>query len=134
MTIILSDSLGEVNILQDDSHCSLTQTIAGMLAAYFAANRQPQGLKRLVLSNPPSSMELFMEGANKLLERFPQEQVTLIREHESKDDLKALEVPEYQKITTAWCQRHICVLDPWPADLMASFNAAKEDPTVHQAL
>ncbi len=76
---------------------------------------------------------MFVQGVNKLLNRFPPERVALIREFESKDDLFA---PEYEAITMAWCKRHICTLDPWPEDLVpvATFAAQKQDPTIHRAL
>ncbi|KAF8993338.1 proline-specific peptidase [Hymenopellis radicata] len=112
----------------------LGQSWGGMLAAYYAATRRPAGLRRLVISNSPASMELFMEGANKLLDRFPPEQAALVREYESKDDLTLLAAPEYESIIMEWCKRHICTLDPWPEELMDTFAAQKEDPTVHRAL
>ncbi len=45
----------------------------GMLAMRWVARRQPRGLRRLVVSNSPASMELFVKGALKLREKLPED-------------------------------------------------------------
>ena len=38
---------------------------------------------------------------------------------------------KYKKACEVFYQRHVCRLDPFPADLMASLNHIEEDPTVY---
>ncbi|RDB26029.1 L-amino acid amidase [Hypsizygus marmoreus] len=103
----------------------------GQLAGSYAALRQPQGLKRLIIANSPASIPLFMAGANELLDRFPPSLGTMIRKYEAEGNMKP---KEYQDGVMEWCKRHICTLDPWPEQLLKSFGAAKEDPTVHRSM
>jgi proline-specific peptidase len=44
----------------------------GMLAMRWAARRQAGGLRRLVVSNSPASMPLFVEGAMRLRKELPE--------------------------------------------------------------
>jgi len=109
----------------------LGQSWGGQLAGNYAAARQPQGLKRLIIANSPASIELFMIGANELLDRFPPSLGSMIRKYEEEGNLES---EEYKAGVMEWCKRHICTMDPWPKELQQSFAAAKEDPTVHRAL
>ena len=55
--------------IQDDFDL-LGHSWGGMLAARFAIS-QPKGLKRLIISDSPASMELWVEAANKLRSQLP---------------------------------------------------------------
>lgn len=44
-----------------------------MLTANYVISRNPYGLKCLIITDAPASMELWSIGTNVLLEGFPQE-------------------------------------------------------------
>ena len=67
----LDNLLSHLNI-QDD-YVLLGQSWGGMLASRHAT-RQPKGLKRIVLSNSPASIPLFVKAAmEELVSKLPQD-------------------------------------------------------------
>ncbi|KAF8959148.1 Alpha/Beta hydrolase protein [Flammula alnicola] len=102
----------------------------GMLAAQFAAERQPKGLRKLILISTPASMKLFEQGANDLLEKFPSDFVSMMRKHEDEGTAHS---PEYQNGNMQFMKKHVCTLDPWPEDVLGSFMMIAADPTVWMA-
>lgn len=69
----------------------------GMLGSSFAAMRGPKGLKHLVLSDSPASMDLFERETGKLIRGMPEDVQEIIRknEEEGTTDSKVLG-PPYQ--------------------------------------
>jgi proline-specific peptidase len=55
-----------------DDYDVLGQSWGGMLGAMHAITR-PKGLKRLIISNSPASMKMWVEAANKLRAELPQD-------------------------------------------------------------
>jgi len=105
----------------------LGQSWGGMLAAEHAVLR-PKGLKALVISDSPASMETWVSEANKLREALPAEvQATLLR-HEKAGTTSS---PEYIKATRVFYDRHVCRVNPWPPEVARTFAALEEDPTVY---
>ncbi|KIJ55041.1 hypothetical protein M422DRAFT_241126 [Sphaerobolus stellatus SS14] len=103
----------------------------GTLAADYAA-RQPPGLRRLIIANAPASMKLLFEGIAKILEdRYTPEFGAMLQRHE---DEGTLDEQEYKDGKTLFSKRHICTLDPWPKQLLASFSEHEKDPSPHKAL
>ncbi|WP_131195524.1 proline iminopeptidase-family hydrolase [Lichenihabitans psoromatis] len=108
----------------------LGQSWGGMLAAEHAV-RRPAGLKALVIANSPASMALWVSEANRLRTELPPElQATLLR-HEQ--DLTT-DHPDYVAATQAFYVRHVCRLDPWPAEVVRTFEAMGSDPTVYSTM
>ncbi|UDL93569.1 proline iminopeptidase-family hydrolase [Lichenihabitans sp. PAMC28606] len=108
----------------------LGQSWGGMLAAEHAV-RRPAGLKALVIANSPASMALWVSEANRLRTELPPElQATLLR-HEQ--DLTT-DHPDYVTATQAFYVRHVCRLDPWPAEVVRTFEAMVSDPTVYSTM
>lgn len=103
----------------------------GMLAADYAANRHPAGLKHLVVANSPASMELWEKGTNKLLQGFPQEFGEMLKKHEKEGTTSTI---EYKEGLRAFYQKHTCAVDPWPEMLLHSFSAMDDDPAVANAM
>ncbi|KAF8055307.1 proline-specific peptidase [Lyophyllum atratum] len=103
----------------------------GMLGGNFAAARQPPGLKHLIVTDTPASMALWEESTAGLVKQLPQNLQDVIKEHEADGTTDA---PEYQEAMDVFYKQHVCRLDPWPADLTASFAAMGEDPTVYQTM
>ena len=102
-----------------------------MLAAEYAASRTPPGLKRLIISNSPASVELMITGMDDLLGKFPPEFVALIRKHEAEGTTDA---QEYQDAAMQFYKKHTCTVDPWPEELNQSFAEFAKDPTVYHTM
>ncbi|KJA19589.1 hypothetical protein HYPSUDRAFT_204474 [Hypholoma sublateritium FD-334 SS-4] len=103
----------------------------GILAATYAATRAPRGLMRLIILNAPASVALSHRGTEQLLSAFPAELVRTIRKHEADETTDGA---EYQACCMEFYKKHLCTLDPWPEDLLASFRAVATNPTVRRTL
>lgn len=108
----------------------LGQSWGGMLAAEHAL-RRPAGLRRLVISNSPASMELWVSEANRLkadLDPVTQQRL---------DHYEALELydaPEYLEAVQVFYDRHVCRVVPNPDEVQRSFRQLAEDPTVYMTM
>lgn len=102
-----------------------------MLAGNYAAARPPPGLRKLVISNSPASVPLFVTGTNSLLEMFPTEYVKNIRKLEVEGKTSS---PEYQQGVMEFYAKHVCTTNPWPQGLVDSFNAVGGNPTVYHTM
>jgi L-proline amide hydrolase len=112
------------------SYHLLGQSWGGMLAAEHAI-RRPAGLRGLVIANSPPSMELWVREANRLRAMLPAEvQATLLR-HEAAGTTSD---PAYEAATQEFYARHVCRVQPWPAEVLASFAKIGEDPTVYHTM
>ncbi|KAF9473871.1 proline-specific peptidase [Pholiota conissans] len=109
----------------------LGQSWGGMLAAEYAASHTPKGLKRLIIANSPASIELCTVGMNDLLSRFPEEFVKTVRTHEANGTTDS---EEYQKASMEFYKKHTCTTDPWPQELLQSFEEFAKDPTVYHTM
>ncbi|CAA7270032.1 unnamed protein product [Cyclocybe aegerita] len=107
------------------------QSWGGMLAGHFAAARQPSGLRRLIAANSPASIPLYVQGTNALLEKFPPEFVAKLRKHEADGTTDS---KEYNELSMTFLKKHVCTLDPWPEDVMASFVMIAANPTVYHTM
>ncbi|TFK40277.1 proline-specific peptidase [Crucibulum laeve] len=103
----------------------------GMLGAQYVAERQPQGLKRLILANAPASMPLWEKGTSILLDQLPVEQSEIIMKHEK---AQTTDAKEYRDIMNIFYHTHVCRLNPWPQDLLNSFRSTPADPTVYRTM
>ncbi|PWY92272.1 proline-specific peptidase [Aspergillus heteromorphus CBS 117.55] len=111
-----------------DGHFDLLgHSWGGMLGADFAI-RQPKGLRRLVLSNAPASVKLWLESVHRLRATLPQETQDTLKNCEDEDRLDAA---EYENATMAFLSQFCCRVQPWPEELMQSVTwASQTDPTV----
>ena len=110
-----------------DRYHVLGQSWGGMLAQEHALT-QPAGLKSVVLSNTAASFGGFAVEANKLRAGLPAEVEATLKRHE---DAGTTEDPEYLDACQVFYQRHVCRVDPWPDQLVRSFSALADDPTVY---
>jgi ABC-type sugar transport system substrate-binding protein len=134
MTLIFLDNPGEVRDLDGmyrKENVSNANRSSGMLAAEYAASRTPEGLKRLIIANSPASIELCTIGMNALLSRFPPEFVSTIRKHEADGTTDS---KEYQDAAKEFYMKHTCTTDPWPQELLQSFEEFAKDPTVYHTM
>lgn len=103
----------------------------GMLAAHYAAARTPVGLKRLVIANSLASIELYKQGSASLIARFPTEIQENIRKHEAAGTYDSA---EYQEGVNLFMKKHVCTLDPWPQELLQSFQVYEDNKTVYRSM
>lgn len=103
----------------------------GMLAADYAASRQPEGLRRLVLASAPASMHFWEVSVNKLLSRFPEDMQAMLKKHEEEGTTDA---KEYQEGMQLFYGKHMCTIDPWPQTLVDSFTKLEEDMSVYREM
>lgn len=98
-----------------------------MLGAMHAIQK-PKGLQKLVIADSPASMELWVKAAEKLKSGMPEDvQEVLERcEKEGKTDSE-----EYEAAVMVFYQKHLCRVDPFPKDLVDSFEELKKDATVY---
>ncbi|KAJ8481737.1 hypothetical protein ONZ51_g5825 [Trametes cubensis] len=111
-----------------DEYVILGQSWGGMLAARHAT-RQPKGLKRLVISDSPASMPLFVKAANEeLIAKLPPDARDVIIKNEAAGTIDS---QEYKDAVQVFYKRHLCRLDPWPAEVIESFDYMERDTTVY---
>jgi L-proline amide hydrolase len=113
-----------------DDYVLFGQSWGGMLAAEHAAAR-PAGLRGLVLANAPASYPLWLEEMKVLRDALPPGvNDTLLRlEAAGQTDGE-----EYFEALMPFYRAHVCRLDPWPRDYLASFYEVFNDPTVYHAM
>jgi len=90
----------------------------GMLACEFAVT-QPQGLKKLVLSNSPPSTELWDESLRELIQTFPSH----VQQTLGGGD------PSFGAVLLGYFHAHGSILDSWPQDLNVSLGYTISDTT-----
>ncbi|KAK4695030.1 hypothetical protein P7C71_g2643, partial [Lecanoromycetidae sp. Uapishka_2] len=106
------------------------QSWGGMLASKYAA-LHPAGLRRLVLSNAPASIELMLQGMNKLRATLPME----VREVLDRCEREGMaDSEEYEQACLMFYKRFLCRLDPWPEEVEICMEHLKNDPTVYQTM
>jgi L-proline amide hydrolase len=121
----LVDSLGI-----RERHHVVGQSWGGFLAQEYALT-QPRGLRSVVLADTAASFPDFVAEANKLRAELPAEVEATLRKHEkagTTDD------PEYQQACLVFYKRHLCRLDPWPQEVVESFDWLERDPTVYHTM
>ena len=109
----------------------LGQSWGGMLAAQYALERQPKGLRKLVLEGGPASIPLAQKVIQVLRSRLPDDIRSCLDrcEKEGKFD-----DPDYEDAVMYFMYKHGCRLDPWPKELQQAFDASAEDDTVYYSM
>ena len=108
----------------------LGQSWGGMLGAEHAI-RQPAGLKALVISNSPASMELWLSEAKRLRAQLPVEIAEILDRHEAQGTLLD---PEYLKAADYFYAQHVCRVVPNPPEVLRTNEFMKEDSTVYHVM
>ncbi|KAK0634114.1 Alpha/Beta hydrolase protein [Immersiella caudata] len=102
----------------------------GMLAAQHALT-QDTGLRKLILCGTPSDMPTFTRVTASLRACLPPEIVSVM---ESCERNHTTDSPDYQSATIEFYRRHLCRMVPFAPELLASFAAMAEDPTVYATM
>ncbi|KAI0722903.1 prolyl aminopeptidase-2 [Earliella scabrosa] len=114
-----------------DNYSILGHSWGGMLASRHASKR-PKGLKRLVISDSPADMQLFQKVAyGELIPKLQPETRDTLLKHEAAG---TTESQEYQDAMIAFYKQHLCRVDPWPAELLQSFEWMEKDHTVYMTM
>lgn len=103
----------------------------GMLAAQIAATRQPEGLRRLIISNSPASMPLWEVAARGLVQEMPEDVREAIKYAEENNTFSS---PEFERAMEAFYTKHVCRLQPMPEPVKRSFALMAENPTVYHTM
>jgi len=106
------------------------QSWGGMLAARHAAAR-PEGLRGLVIANSPASYPLWLREMKVLRAALPPGVNDTLLRHEAAG---TTDTDEYHEAMRPFYERHVCRLNPWPRDYLASFYEIYNDPTVYYAM
>lgn len=103
----------------------------GMLGA-LQAIRQPRGLSRLIISNSPASMELWVQACDSLRNQLPKEINETLTKYE---DLKDYNNQAYKDAVLFFYKRHLCRRDGdgtlFPSEVMHMMQSLDEDDTVY---
>jgi len=99
------------------------------MASRFAS-RQPKGLRRLVISNSPESIEKWLEGYAELRSKLPEDLKGIIQKHE---DEKDYEGEDYEMAMAEFLTRH-AITSGINEDFEKSLEWIKKDDTVRLAM
>ena len=123
----LDNLLARLNI---KSYYLYGQSWGGMLGSIYAS-RNPSGLKKLILSNSPASMRLWLVACNKLRSELPQDVQQTLDKHENDGTTDS---DDYENAVMVFYKRHLCRVTPFPEVLLKMFDNLKEDPTVYHTM
>jgi L-proline amide hydrolase len=113
-----------------DRHHVLGSSWGGFLAQEYALT-DPPGLCSLVLADTAASFPDFVAEANRLRAALPPEVEATLKRHE---EAGTTDDPEYEEACMVFYGRHVCRLDPWPAELVEAFSWIERDPTVYHTM
>jgi L-proline amide hydrolase len=113
-----------------DRHHVLGQSWGGFLAQEYAFTR-PAGLRSLILADTAASFPDFVSEANRLRADLPPEVEATLRRHEAAGTTGD---PAYEAACMVFYARHVCRLDPWPAEVGEAFGWIEKDPTVYHTM
>jgi L-proline amide hydrolase len=113
-----------------ERHHVLGQSWGGFLAQEYALT-QPSGLRSLVLADTAASFPDFVSEANGLRAQLPAGVDETLRRHE---EAGTTDDPEYAAACMVFYMRHVCRLDPWPAEVEEGFAWIERDPTVYHTM
>jgi proline-specific peptidase len=90
----------------------------GMLATDYALSHQ-EHLRSLVLASTIADAALLRREMDRLLEAFPEDVRETLRRHE---EAGTTESAEYQEAIMAVYRVHLCRCDPWPPEVVQTFE------------
>jgi L-proline amide hydrolase len=119
------------NLLQKlaiaDNYVLFGHSWGGMLAAKHASAR-PAGLKGLIIADSPASYELWLSEMKVLREQLPAGVNDTLLQHETAGTTGT---DEYLQASMAFYNKHVCRIQPWPREYMATFMEIYNDSTVY---
>lgn len=113
-----------------DNFDVLGHSWGGMLATQWAATRHPTGLRRIVATSSPASMDLWEEASASLMLQLPKDMQEIIHKHEKEG---TTDDPAYEAALNEFNKRFKCRCDPWPQELIIAYDLLKQDSTVYNS-
>ena len=113
-----------------DGYHLLGQSWGGMLSSEHAI-RNPRGLKSLILSNSPASMELWASEAKGLRAQLPSDVEEVLDRHEREGSTND---PEYLAAAQAYYDLHVCRILPNPPEVLTTMEYMAKDSTVYNTM
>ena len=89
----------------------------------------PKGVKSLILASPCLSVKRWVDDANGFIAMLPLKTRLAIERHEREGTTDSR---EYEQAVAEYLKRHVCRLDPWPAELLESFDMS--NPVVYKIM
>ncbi|GAA5025781.1 proline iminopeptidase-family hydrolase [Terrabacter aeriphilus] len=105
----------------------LGQSWGGMLGPEVVLS-DDAGIRSLTICDSPASMELWLEAANTLRARLPEDVQQTLLAHEEAGTTDSAEYAEAEKV---FYDRHVCRVVPNPPEVTDSFAQIEQDPTVY---
>ncbi|NGO72308.1 proline iminopeptidase-family hydrolase [Streptomyces boncukensis] len=110
-----------------DDYVLFGHSWGGILSAKHAAGK-PAGLRGLILADSPASYPQWRREMDALRAQLPPGVDEKLRKHEAAGTTDS---QEYLEATMVFYARHVCRMDPWPREYMATFMEIYNDPTVY---
>jgi len=114
----------------DDRFHLLGQSWGGMLGPEVVL-ADDHGIASLTICDSPASMPLWLAGAAELRSRLPADVQRVLDEHEAAGTTDSA---EYHAATDVFYARHVCRVQPMPAEVRASFDQIDAEPTVYHTM
>jgi L-proline amide hydrolase len=108
----------------------LGQSWGGMLGPEVVLS-DSSGIQSLTICDSPASMPLWLAAANELRAALPADVQRVLDEHEAAGTTDS---PEYHAATDVFYARHVCRVQPMPAEVKASFDQIEAAPTVYHTM
>ncbi|KAI9788991.1 MAG: hypothetical protein M1816_006449 [Peltula sp. TS41687] len=115
--------------ISDRPYDILGKSWGGMVGSAFATYR-PKNLRRLIISNSPASMQLWIQSCNHLRAQLPKEVQAVLTRNEKAG---TVDIKEYAAATQVFYNRHLCRI-PFPKLLQQSLGWISRDNTVYRAM
>ena len=103
----------------------------GALAASFVLERQPKGLRKLVLASVYPSVRIWEAGCRMLIAKLPEEVRETINRCERDG---TTDTEEYKEAELFYLQKHVITLDPLPIDVQRTITESEKDNTVYHIM
>ena len=100
--------------------------VTGVTRDMRIMNEEPFGPVALMM--PFRDLDEAVAEANRLRLMLPPDVQAALLRHEVAGTTAH---PEYEEATREFYRRHVCRLDPWPAEVTRTFEAMASDPTVY---
>lgn len=113
-----------------DDYVLFGQSWGGLLAAWHAS-AEPAGLRGLVIANAPAS---YPCGCRRWTSCAPNCRPASTRRCGGTRPPATTDSDEYLEAMLVFYSRHVCRVEPWPSELMASYLEAVTDPTVYRTM
>jgi proline-specific peptidase len=133
--LFMSELTNLLDHLRITDYDLLGQSWGGMLGSQFATSR-PRGLNRLVISNSPASMELWVKSCDAWRAKLPQDVEATLEKYEKLQEYSA---QEYKDAVQYFYEQHFCRTKgedgaPFPKPVTESLQLLEDDDTVYYTM